>query len=560
VKLQATGRKRKLGDIVLAMGLVSEYDLQVALKYQQDKNIRLGKALVELDLISDIKLLAILSEQHQIPIKMISEIVVNTDVFNIVPQNMIREYRFFPYDYDNTTVRVVIDDTVNLIMLDEVQKLLGRKLDVYLIREVEYERLIDKHLNDSKILEDLVDLEFVDKTINTFDVSTDEENSAVTKAVNSYLKQGYFAQASDIHFDITDKEMLVRYRIDGNLKVVQKLPKSSANFLVARIKLMAGLNTTETRVPQDGSMTIQVNKKEIDLRISVVPALFGEKVVIRILDNERNIRSLDNVGFSPGNLEKIKKIIKYPIGLILVTGPTGSGKSTLLYTFIHHVIDITKNIIAIEDPVEYKLPTITQISVNQASGLTFAVGLRAILRQDPDIILVGEIRDEVTAEIAVKASNTGHLVFSTLHTNSAVSSITRLSEVGVEPYLVAGSALGVVNQRLVRRLCPDCKEPYTSKDHTEDREFFGLDEHTHYQMYRPVGCTRCDNAGFSGRIPIHEVLILDEDLRFLISERKSIREIEELAIKKGMVTLKMDGLSKVMEGITTLEELRKYVV
>lgn len=553
-------RKRRLGDIVLDAGWVTQDQLDIATKYHKEKSIRLGKALVDLGFLSDIKLLNVLSQQHNIPILDVEKLVVNQDVFDIVPQYMVKEYGIFPYDYDSTTVSVAIDDTVNLIMLDDVKTLLSRGLNVHLVREVEFVKLVDKYLNNNKIIEDLEEIEYIDKTSNTHDLSIETENSPVSKAVNTYLKQAYLTGASDIHFDITDKALLIRYRIDGILIVAQTLPKSSANYMVARMKLMAGLNTTETRIPQDGSMQISVNKRIIDLRISVVPAMFGEKVVIRILDNEKNIRDLTNVGFTHDNLEKLQKIITHPIGLILVTGPTGSGKSTLLYTFIHHILDISKNIITIEDPVEYKLPSVTQMSVNQASGLTFEVGLRAVLRQDPDIILVGEIRDEVTAEIAVKASNTGHLVFSTLHTNSAASSVTRLSELGVEPYLVAGSALGIVNQRLVRKLCQDCKIPHLSTEHDEHREFFNLPPNEHFNFYKPVGCPTCNDIGFKGRIPIHEVLIIDDDLRHAISERQTVKEIENIAISKGMKTLKEDGLDKVLNGQTTLEELRKYVV
>lgn len=554
-----SGRLR-LGELVLSKGLITDEDLNNALKYHKAKNVRIGKALVDLGFLSDVKLLAMLSEQYNLPTKALDDIHPKEGVFDIVSHSMIKEYRIFPFDYDDDTVSVVLEDTVNLILLEEVKSLIHRDLIVYLVREVDFEKLIDMHLNQTKILEELSELGFSDRGSTAFDLSIETENSPVSKAVNSYLKQGYLSNASDIHFDITDKEMLVRYRIDGSLKVGHRIPNSSATYIVARLKTMSGLNTTETRVPQDGSMQITVNKRTVDLRISVLPSIWGEKVVIRILDNEKNIKGLEDVDFSPENLKKIKQIVKYPIGLILVTGPTGSGKSTLLYTFIHHVLDISKNIITIEDPVEYKLPAVTQVSVNNASGLTFAVGLRSILRQDPDIILVGEMRDDETAEIAVKASNTGHLVFSTLHTNSAVSSVTRLSEMGVEPYLVAGAVIGVVNQRLVRRLCNYCKEEVISTEHDEDREFFGLDPSETYTMYHAKGCESCNHLGYAGRIPIHEVLFLDDEIKQMISDRKSIKEIEAVAIKNGMITLREDGIQKVLKGYTTLQELRKLVV
>lgn len=554
-------RRLSLNELVISKNLITEEEFDKVLKYHKAKNIRLGKALVELGYISDVKLLALSSEQYDLPTKTLDAIHIKEGVFDIVSPTMIKEYRIFPFDFDDTSVSVVLEDTVNLIMLDEVKILLGRDIHVHLVREVDFEKLIDMHLNQTKILADLNDLGLSDRGTSAFDLSVETENSPVSQAVNSYLRQGYLSNASDIHFDITDKEMLVRYRIDGELITTQKIPQASANFIVARLKLMAELNTTETRIPQDGSMQISVNKRVIDLRISVVPALYGEKVVVRILDNDKNIRDLDSVGFNPQNLEKLKQTIKHPFGLILVTGPTGSGKSTLLYTFIHELVDSKRNIIAIEDPVEYKLPSITQMTVNLATGLTFPVGLRAILRQDPDIILVGEIRDELTAEIAVKASNTGHLVFSTLHTNSAVSSITRLLELGVEPYLVSGAVLGVVNQRLVRRLCPDCKQPYkVNPQEDKNLTYFGLTEDKEYQLFQPVGCTRCNHLGYTGRIPIHEVLIVDEDIREMLGDRRSIRDIEKKAIHSGMITLKQDGVLKALEGLTTLEELRKYVV
>lgn len=555
--------KKRINDILITSGEIDEVDVSTVVKYHQEKNVQYSKAIVELGYISDIRLLELQSEIYSLPSKLMEEIEegINEDVFEIVPQNLIREYRFFPFSFTDTSIDILMDDTVNLIMLDEISQLLGKELNVYLTREIEYEKLMDKYLNHTKIIEDLSGINVGEIALSlAHDVSDGIENSPVANAVNSYLKQGYLIKASDIHFDITDKEMLVRYRVDGDLMISHRLPKSSANFIVARLKMLAGLNTTETRMPQDGSMQITINGRVVDLRISVVPAMFGEKVVIRVLDNEKNIRDLDSVDFSEANLQKIKRLVSHPVGMILVTGPTGSGKSTLLYTCIHHILSDTKNIITIEDPVEYKLPEVTQITVNLASGLTFPVGLRSILRQDPDIILVGEIRDELTAEIAVQASNTGHLVFTTLHTNSAVSSITRLSEMGVEPYLVAGSAIGVVNQRLVRRLCQDCKEEYVPDIEDESMSPFVEAIKAGKQFYHSVGCQVCSGTGYYGRIPIHEVLVIDEELRYLISDKKSMRELEKEAINLGMVTLKEDGIDKAVQGLTSLEELGKHIV
>lgn len=551
--------KRRLNNLLLESGVITPEDIELVINHQQTKNIQYSKALIDLGYISDVKLLALMSEIYNLPTKRLGEVVVDTEVIENIPRNLIQEYRFLPIAADDNSIDVLMDDTVNLIRIDDVEQILGKKLNIYLIREVEYEKLVDKYLNHTKIIEDLTDIPVEEMITEVVDVTVDVENSPVSKAVNSYLKQGYLMKASDIHFDITDKEMLVRYRVDGDLLVAHRLPKSSANYIVARLKLLSGLNTTDTRMPQDGSVQIMVNKRVVDLRISVVPAMFGEKVVIRILDNEKNIRDIETVDFSKENIRKIKNLVRNPVGMILVTGPTGSGKSTLLYTFIHHVMSDTKNIITIEDPVEYKLPNVTQITVNTASGLTFPVGLRSILRQDPDIILVGEIRDELTAEIAVKASNTGHLVFTTLHTNSSVSSITRLSEMGVEPYLVAGSAIGVINQRLVRRLCNDCKKPYMPEETTENMEHYGLQVEDGHTFYQPVGCESCNGVGYSGRIPIHEVLEIDEELKALISEKKGLKEIEKAAIERGMITLREDGIQKVLQGVTTLDELRKQV-
>ncbi len=444
-------------------------------------------------------------------------------------------------------------------MVGELRNLLKRELEVCLIKEADLDRLIDKYVNQNKLAEDLETISPTEVESFSFDVSYDKDNSPVSKAVNTYLKNAFFDRASDIHFDITDKELIVRYRIDGVLRVVSRVARSSAPYIIGRLKLMGGLNTTETRLPQDGAFPIVINGHTVDLRISTIPSIYGEKIVVRLLDNMSTIKDLDEVGFSDTNLEKIKRLVSSPYGMILVTGPVGSGKSTLLYTFIHHLNSVEKNLITLEDPVEYKLPGITQMAVNTAIGLTFPVGLRSVLRQDPDIVLVGEIRDEETANIAVKASNTGRLIMSTLHTNTACSSLTRLPEMGVERYNVASSLMGVINQRLVRKLCKHCKEEYISKPTDLNRSSFPSLKDKELKLFKAVGCKHCGGTGFSGRAPIHEVLVMDDDIRQMVLDGVLLKDIENSAIAKGMVTLKEDGLEKVIAGVTSLDELRRLV-
>lgn len=387
--------------------------------------------------------------------------------------------------------------------------------------------------------------------------TADTEQSPAVRIVNNIMVQAVNEKASDIHIEPRESNISVRFRVDGILHTVQTLPKNILPSLVTRIKILAQMDIAEKRLPQDGRFNFKCNHDEVDLRVSTLPTVHGEKIVLRLLNKNASLRKIEQLGFDEYNLSRFKRLLRHSYGMILITGPAGSGKTTTLYSALSELNNNEKNIVTVEDPVEYLLPGINQTQVNIKAGLTFANGLRSILRQDPDIIMVGEIRDTETAEIAVRAASTGHLVFSTLHTNDAAGAITRLVDMGVEPFLVASSVLGVVSQRLVRILCPHCKQKYSLPPNDPAREFMCLPANEDIELYRAVGCSACNNLGYSGRTSIQEVMAVDTELKKMTKNKCSSSEIKVQAIKNGMITLKESGISKVLQGITTVEEVMR---
>ncbi len=385
-----------------------------------------------------------------------------------------------------------------------------------------------------------------------------DEDSPIVKLVNQMIQQAAQLRASDIHVDPGENNLAIRYRIDGALRTERLIPKQMQGFITARLKIMAKLNIAERRLPQDGRIKMQVDYRMIDIRVSSLPTVHGEKMVLRLLDLTTGVQSMDKLGFDDRNSAVFKEMIERPYGIMLLTGPTGSGKTTTLYSALNHLNTEEANIITVEDPVEYQIEGINQVHVNPAVGLTFAAGLRSILRQDPNIVMVGEIRDTETAEIAVRASLTGHLVLSTLHTNDAVSSITRLRDMGIEPYLIASSLIGVVAQRLVRKICPECRTEYTPSE--QERILMQNQGAFADKLYKGRGCGNCSSTGYRGRVAIHEVLPMTDELRRLINESGSIEQMREVAKREGMTSLLEDGFRKVAMGITTLQEVMKETV
>ncbi|MFP3727422.1 GspE/PulE family protein [Priestia filamentosa] len=552
-----------LGETLVAKGYIYEDQLAEATRLSVSKNIKLVDALLELKLVKEEVILKVLSKHLRLPIKSKNDIKVDINVPDIISEKLVKTHICFPFEITEDAVKVLVWDPLNLKLEDDIFQETNLRSEFYLGYRGEIMQLINEHYGTNIVIIEVDETEDEDDDLEdlstAFDIGGQDNMSPIIKVTNSIFKNAVNEGASDIHIGATERKIEVRYRIDGILHKVRELPKRLQPALVSRIKTMADMDITERRVPQDGRIQINLNGKSIDMRVSSLPSVNGEKITIRLLDKGNLLMDIKELGFQPKIEEEFEGLINSPVGIILITGPTGSGKSSTLYTVINELNDESKNIITIEDPVEYKLDGIVQVNVNTKSGMTFAEGLKAILRQDPDIILIGEIRDKETAGIAVKASNTGHLVFATLHTNDAVSTIVRLMDMEVEPYLVAGTVKGVINQRLVRRICPHCKVSYKSADYSEEKAFFGIPDFLELKLYKGTGCEKCKNTGYKGRVAVHELFLMNNELRKMIASGASESEIRTKAVEMGMTTMKQDGFDKALEGLTTLEEVRRFV-
>ena len=453
---------------------------------------------------------------------------------------------------DDAEIYVVVPEGYDPFRIEELRFLKGKNVKLKVVSSEEYAKLIQEKLSVEN-----VEVEEEEIKEESEDILFQRDDSPAVRLVNTVLIKASSVSASDIHFEPYEDETIVRIRMDGVLHDYTKIPNSLYQEVVSRIKVMAKLNVAEKRVPQDGKIRVRIGSKDYDIRVSTIPTLHGERVVLRLLEKTGSLLTLNELGLSERDVEKVKRLAQRPYGIVLVTGPTGAGKSTTLYAMLLHVKNPKKNIITIEDPVEYQVKGISQIQVNPKVGLTFAAGLRSILRQDPDIIMVGEIRDPETAEVAVQAALTGHLVLSTLHTNDAPSAITRLKDMGIEPFLIASSLEGVIAQRLVRKICEHCKEPYEPT--REELRELGLPESENFVFYRGRGCEHCLGTGYRGRTGIFEVLELDEELKKLINQTQDANEIRELARNKGFRTMLEDGIDKILGGITTSSEVLSVI-
>ncbi len=463
--------------------------------------------------------------------------------------NILKEYRLIPLEEDDRRIKLMVPPNFKDEDVEEIRFLTGKDIELIVVGEEEFTKELQNRLSMEEVIIESEEEEIGDISK---DILLESEDSPIVNLVNSVLIKASTAGASDIHFEPYEDEALIRLRLDGILHDYLKVPKTMYESVVSRIKVMANMNVAERRIPQDGRIRIKIGKKDLDIRVSTVPTVLGERVVLRLLDRSGSLLELEDLGLEGEDLEKVKSLAKKPYGIVLVTGPTGAGKSTTLYAMLLYVKGPEKNIITIEDPVEYQIKGISQIQVNPKVGLTFANGLRSILRQDPDIIMVGEIRDAETADIAVHAALTGHLVLSTLHTNDAPSAVTRLADMGIEPFLIASALEGVIAQRLVRRICEDCKEAY--KPTVTELEELGLKDGD-YTFYRGKGCDACLGTGYKGRIGIFEVLEIDDDLKSLIIKTQDAGPIRRRAKEKGFFTMMEDGIRKVMKGITTPQEV-----
>jgi general secretion pathway protein E len=552
----------QLGEILVARGLVSETDIARQLDNGRAKGQPLGMTLVQQGLITEEDLLQALSEQFGLPYwGKLEEVGLEHIQVSKVPIAFYRQHKVFPIVYTDGSVKVAMTDPLNLQPLDDLAVFLGVPVEPVLSNEREVigaiNRFYDRETGSTEqVMQDLEDEDLgaiaseIEETDDLLDLASE---APVIRLVNSILTQAVRARASDIHIEPFERELKVRYRIDGILYNILYPPRRLQAAISSRIKVMANLNIAERRLPQDGRIRIRVGEKDVDIRVSVVPTAFGERIVLRLLDKTSMLLGLEEIGMGEETFTRYSRLIKRSNGIILVTGPTGSGKTTTLYATLHKINSPELNIITIEDPIEYQLNGIGQIQVNPRIDLTFANGLRSILRQDPDIIMVGEIRDRETAEIAIQASLTGHLVFSTLHTNDAAGAVTRLLDMGVEAFLVSSSVLAILAQRLVRVICKECKEPY--RPEIALAKELGLDPAFDGVFYRGKGCGACFQTGFRGRSGVYELLVIDDSIRSLIMSGADSSVIKRQAIKQGMLTLLQDGARNVVKGVTTADEI-----
>lgn len=554
-------RERKsLGESLTDAGIITAEQLKQAQQEEKRMGIPLRKALIKLGFIEENDLVAFISEKLEVPRIELDNYMIDPKVAEVVPESLARKYELIPISKIENRLTCAMVDPWNVFALDEVRMKTNMIIEPAVATESEIKKAINQCYGAKGSMEDLIKSIDEDKlgvkAAKDMDIKKLKgvvEEPIVIKLVNLIIMKAVKEGASDIHIEPEEETLKTRLRVDGMLHEIESPPKHLQSAIISRIKIMANLDIAERRVPQDGRFTTKMEGKQIDVRVSCIPTIYGENVVMRLLDASTAMLTLEHLGFSKQMLERFHKLIIRPHGIILVTGPTGSGKTTTLYASLDKINSPEKNIITIEDPVEYKLAGIRQIQVDEKVGLTFAGGLRSILRQDPNIIMVGEVRDLETAEITIQAALTGHLVFSTLHTNDAPSAITRLIDMGVEPFLVSSSVIGVLAQRLVRRICDACKKEHTPTQ--EELKDIGLLGDNKIKFYKGEGCPKCMNSGYKGRVSIYELMIPDEKIHNAIVAKAPAEEIRKFARAAGMITLMEDGIEKVKAGMTTVEEV-----
>lgn len=559
----ATSEKTKaLADLILEGGLMTSDRLAQALDEASRTRKSLPRILVENNFLSESSLMAVFAKQVGMEFIDLSEVQLDPSVAGLIPDALARRYKALPVRLENGKLVVAMTDPANILALDDIRAVTGKEVRPALAAASDLVAALGRLKSLDRSVGFMTDgVDDVQEEIVELGSVQSAEEPPIVKLVNLVIMQAVNDRASDIHLEPQEKDVRIRYRIDGVLHEVLKQPKSVQAGVISRLKIMADMDIADHRVPQDGRISVTVQGKPIDIRVASLPGVWGEKLVLRILDKSSVMLRLEELGLSDSNLTKFARSFKRPYGMILVTGPTGSGKSTTLYATLNILNQPDRNIITVEDPVEYRLAGVNQIQTNNRAGVTFASALRSILRSDPDIILVGEIRDRETAQIAVEAALTGHLVLSTLHTNDAPSAIGRLIEMGIEPFLVASATEAVVAQRLARKLCPRCKVAYTPTRQALIENGFPIGPREALPtLYRPQGCQKCGKTGYRGRTAVHEIFQMNEEIERLTVERRSTDEIRKLARKQGMTELREDGMDKVREGITSLEEIQRIIV
>ncbi|MDD4780717.1 MAG: ATPase, T2SS/T4P/T4SS family [Tissierellia bacterium] len=549
----------KLGDILVLKNEITKEQLQDALKLQIGSNKKLEEILVEKRYVTESIIMATLSEQLGIDIVNLDNYNISLEATKLISEKLARRTNSIPLKLWNGKILVAMNEPLNIFDIEDIEMESRKKAEIVLASKRQIQIAIDKYMgrrSAEKAVEDFNKENLVNEDFDEIDENIDlnVNNSPVVRLINSLIRQALKMGASDIHIEPLENKIRVRVRVDGDLQEILTPSKHTQSAIVTRVKIIAGMDIADKRIPQDGRIEMKVDDSIIDLRISVLPTVYGEKIVMRLLDRGNFLKTKKELGFTENNMELFDAILDAPNGVILVTGPTGSGKTTTLYAALNELNRINKNIITVEDPVEYKIEGINQVQVNTKAGLHFATGLRSILRQDPDIIMVGEIRDEETAEIVVRAAITGHLVISTIHTNDAPSTIMRLQDMGVKPFLVAASVRGIVAQRLVKKICTNCNIEYESSDYEKD--LLGIKGDI--KLHRGKGCPKCYHAGYSGRIAIHEILKVDKDIREIITSGGNSDDIAKAAKKAGMETLRDNCLKLVLSGVTTIEEYSEF--
>ena len=555
--------KKRIGDILVEEGILTEEQLEEALKAAKAENKKIGEAITDLGFASEQDIAEALSSQLGFEYVNLSTVHIPDNVLSLINESVLRKHLMIPYAFVPNTinqVKVAMVDPMDMSAIDDFSIVTNLLVVPSVATTRDILIALDRYYGDTETIkaaqEYAREREDLAAKLAEGDLSSqDVQSSPVVQLVTSMVEQAARQRASDIHIEAKEDSVRVRFRIDGSLYEKFTYSIHLLPAIMARLKIIGGMDIAEKRKPQDGRFTIMVDKREYDIRVSVLPTVYGEKCVMRLAQKKALTRNKSELGFSPSELQAFDDILKNPNGILLVTGPTGSGKSTTLYTALSELNKEDVNIVTVEDPVEANIDGINQVQVNVKAELTFASALRSILRQDPDIIMIGEIRDGETAQIAVQASITGHLVVSTLHTNSAAGSISRLINMGVEGYLLADSLVGIIAQRLVRRLCPYCKKPHSITD--TERRIMGIRADVNPEIYEPVGCERCDNTGYSGRIGIYEIMKITPPLKELISKNASVSELKQMGMREGMHTLRQSATMLVIKGITSVHEMIK---
>lgn len=558
--MEINRKKLRLGDVLVNSGVITAEDLEKGLFRQKGTGRKLGEVLVDEGIVTEENIARALSDQLRYDMIDLQNVEIEEDVLKLVPANVLKKYKVLPFEYsqDNMMLRVAMADPMDIAALDDINIITNMQVEPVVATTQGVMLAIDRYYGQAEVNSALEEYtrEKESQMMEQEDLySEDINNSPIVQLVKGMIEQAVRQRASDIHIEPMERQVRIRYRIDGALYEKATYSIRLLPAMVARIKIIGGMDISEKRKPQDGRITQVVDRREYDIRVSILPTVYGEKTVMRLTSKNALTKEKSQLGLSPEELKKFDHILMNPHGILLVTGPTGSGKSTTLYTALSELNKEDVNIITVEDPVEANIDGINQVQVNNKANLTFASALRSILRQDPDIIMIGEIRDQETASIAVQASITGHLVVSTLHTNSAASTITRLADMGIEPYLIADSTIGVIAQRLARRLCPECKR--AKKADADDLELLQMGPDEDVTIYEPCGCPKCDGTGFRGRIGVYEIMEVTQPLKTIISKNGSAEDIKNKALEEGMSTLRMSATRYVLQGITSIKEMMR---